>query len=407
MQFWKRNLISIWVAQFLSTTGFSLCLPFAPFFIQQLGITDPAQAKIWASVSASSVAVGLAVMAPIWGILADRFGRRLMLLRSQIMASLILVGMGFSPNVYVFVALRAMQGAFTGTINATATLVAATTPEEKQGTALGTLSAAVFTGFMAGPMIGGFLAEWFGYRNTFYISGALLLISSVPVVSFVHENFVQPEKVVASRRAKLREQVGLVIPLFPIMLLMLVSAAGRKFDAQLLPLYVQDILGRLEGAARWTGLINGTAALGAALAGIVVGRLSDRFSPRLIGKGAAALSGTAMLLTGLLPSLPALFPFRFLLAFGAAGIDPVLQSWLSRATPENKRGVVFGYATTIRSLGWGGAPLLSGAIAIHFGFPAVYFAGCSIFVLLGILVHLISGRVGSPVENDAPAPAAD
>jgi MFS transporter, DHA1 family, multidrug resistance protein len=393
MTAWKKNLIFIWFSQFVGTTGFSLCLPFAPFYIQQLGVTDPSQAKVWASLSASATALGLAIMAPVWGMLSDRYGRRMMLLRSQILAAFILAGMGLAPSVQFFIIFRFLQGAFTGTINATTTLVAVTTPEQKQGFALGAISAAQFTGFMTGPFVGGFLADSIGFRPTFFLGAALLLSAAILVFLNVKEHFVRPPADHRPRTSRVRAQFKLLLPLLPVMGLLFLSSMGRTFDSQLLPLYVQDIRGRLEGAARWTGAIHGVGALGAALSGFIIGRLADATSPKTIGKISALIAATAMLFTGFVSSLPPLFPLRFMLAFSSAGLDPVLQSWLSRATPPEKRGAVLGLASTVRSLGWGAAPLASGGIAVHYGFTTVYFVGCIVFILLATLMHVVGARV--------------
>ncbi len=392
MSTWKRNLLFIWLSQFFSICGFSLALPFAPFFIQELGITDPAAVKFWAALSQSVTGVSLAFMAPVWGVLADRYGRKLMMLRANFSAVVVLLAMAGSPTVHVFVVLRFVQGMFTGTINAAMTFVATSAPKERQGMALGTLSAAVFSGTMVGPLMGGVLADWLGYRLTFVAAAGLLLISALLVLIPVHENFV-PREPEAARSYTWRERLAALGPGAPILVLLFFMSSARSFDGAILPLYVQEIHGKLEGASRWTGMLYGMAAVGAMLAGVFLGRLADHVRPPLIGKLSALGAGMAMFACGLFPLFAVLFPLRFVLAFCGGGLDPVFQVWLSRVTPEHRRGTIFGWAVTAKSVGWALSPMVSGLIAVRWGIPMVYFVGPLLFLVLVPLIGMVSRRV--------------
>lgn len=434
MATWQRNLVFVWFSQFFSIAGFSLCLPFAPFYIQDLGVTDPDAVKFWASMSQAATGVSLAIMAPVWGALADRYGRKLMMLRANFCAVVVLAAMGFAPNVQVFTLLRFTQGAFTGTMNAAMTFVATSAPRERHGMALGTLSAAVFSGVMLGPTVGGLLADSIGYRPTFLTSSALLLISAFVVLFAVSEDFVPPAQSANSRLAgvrnkwnewgsyaplqfaqyyltssakSLRQWVGGIGPHAPLLLLLFCMAAARAFDQPILPLYVQQLHGALRGASRWTGLINGVGAIGAMLAGVFLGRLADRVAPPTIGKLSGAGAALCMLATGLVSTLWALFPLRFLYAFCAGGLDPVFQVWLSKTTPEHRRGEIFGWSVTAKSVGWSLSPLASGGVAVWLGIPAVFVAGPVLFLALIPLIQVVSGRVAAAdaepvVEAESP-----
>jgi len=392
---WKKNLVAVWLSQFLSISGFSLALPFAPFFIQQLGVTDPDAVKFWAAVATSATAWSVAFAAPIWGILADRYGRKIMLLRANFCAMAILFAMGFSPNVHTFVVLKLLQGLFTGTINAAMTVIATCAPQERQGMALGTLSTAVFAGSLFGPTVGGILAEEVGYRNAFMLSSVLLLAAGIIVLLAVREDFVPPDTPAARVSVPLRARMAGFGPGFPILVLIFMMAIARTFDQPILPLFVQEILGSLEGASRWTGMLNGTGALGAMLAGFLLGRLADRIAPPFIGKMSAAAAGVFMGITGLFPVFAVLFPARFLLAFCAGGLDPVFMVWLSKVTPSARRGTTFGWAVTARSIGWGLAPILSATIAVVLDIRYVYFVGILAYWLLIPAIHRVSRHVAA------------
>lgn len=394
MSKWKKNLILVWISQFLSLCGFSLALPFAPYFIQELGIADPSRVKFYAALSASVTAVSLAFMAPVWGVLADRYGRKAMMLRANFAAVGVLTLMAFSVNVQMFIALRFLQGMFTGTINAAQTFIAGSTPEDRQGVALGSLSAAVFSGLLVGPLVGGFMADAIGYRLTFGVSGILLFVAGLVVLLAVKEEFVRPAKS-APGPLSWKERIAGLGPGAPILVLLFFMAAARSFDRPILPLYVQEIHGRLAGAARWTGALNGMAAVGATLSGLLLGRLSDRIAPPLIGKLSALGAGVFMVLMGVYPSFAVIFPARFFLAFCAGGLDPVFQVWLSRVTHESKRGTIFGWGVSFKAAGMALSPLLSGWIAVHLSIPMVYFVAPVLFWFLLPLIHVVSRSVVS------------
>lgn len=431
MASWKRNLLFVFISQFCSIASFSLALPFAPYYIQELGVTDPDAVKFWASVSQAATGVSLAIMGPIWGALSDRYGRKLMMLRANFAAIFVLAAMAYSPNVLVFTLLRFAQGAFTGTMNAAMTFVATSAPTERHGSALGMLSAAVFSGAMAGPAIGGMLADTIGYSATFMIASVLMTISASVVMLGVEEHFVRPERStggddtakgspqdgsfgtvaplqwalysISSKARSLRGWLAGIGPYLPLLLLMMVMSASRTFDRPILPLFVQELHGQLKGAARWTGMLAMVGAIGGMLAGVFLGRLADRIAPPRIGKASALGSAIALLVTGLATSLWMLFPLRFVYAFCAGGLDPVFQVWLSKSTPEAKRGTIFGWSVTAKSIGWAISPLASGAVAVWFGIPAVYIVAPALFLLLIPLIAVASRMASRTMQTGEPA----
>ena len=370
---WKRNLRVIWLAQFLSIMSFAFAIPFAPFYMQEeLGITDPKAIKFWVAVFAAAAPLTLALFSPLWGMLADRFGRRTMLLRAYFGGSVVLTLMGSVHSVEALVLLRLMQGMFTGTITASQALVSAGTPKARGGAALGALSAAVFSGSMAGAFLGGWISEFFGFRTAFHVSGCLMLVAALLVFFGVRERFVAPQPPTESEAA-----AALLLPgrsplstAFPILLLMAAMAFTGSFDGAFLPLLVQDVLGTVKGAALWTGSLQAVGGVAGILAGFTLGTLADRTGPARIGRYSACGAGSFMFITGLSRWLPMLFAARFATVFCAGGLDPVFQVWLSRVTPEKCRGAVFGWAASAKSTGWMFAPVVSGMVAAAFGSTA-------------------------------------
>lgn len=389
---WQRNLEIVWGVQFLSLLGFNVAFPFLPFYIQELGVTDPDAIKYWTALIAASGPLTMAICAPLWGMAADRYGRRLMMLRAGFGAAVCLLGMGLAPSVKWLLAFRLIQGAVTGTVTAAQTLVSVHTPNNRTGFALGVLSTAIFTGSMTGNVLGGFLADSIGYRHVFFVGAGVALVSALLVLFGVREEFVKRRVFSRSRRS--RAGFARVYATWPILALIGLMAFSRQFDGAMFPLFVQHVKGTIAGAAIWTGSLQAIAGTAALLAGIGLGWLADRVSPARIGKASAVGAGLIMVVHGFAGSYLYLALARFGLVFCAGGLDPVFQIWLAKATPQRSRGALFGWAQTTKSAGWTLAPLLSGAVAAGLGLRAVYFIGACLFMLLVPMITFVVGRMG-------------
>jgi DHA1 family multidrug resistance protein-like MFS transporter len=397
---WKINLAVIWVSQLLSIAGFFFALPFGPYFIQELGVQDPAQIKFWVALFGAAPPLTLAVFSPIWGNLADRFGRRLMLLRANLGAVIVLCAMSLVQNVESLIMLRMLQGALAGTMIAAQAMVAAYTPATRSGMALGSLSAAVYSGSMAGSFLGGMFAEYFGYRPAFFASAILLLAAGLLILLGTKEDFVRPPSGAPDSGKHRKKAFADLRHVWPILILIAAMAFARHFDTSFFPLLIQDMLGSLQGAAFWTGALSAIAGVAGFLAGIVFGRLADHFQPPRIAQFSAAMAALFMICHGLGQTLLFIAMARFGMTFCAGGLDPLFQTWLAKETPPEKRGAIFGWSATARSAGWFMAPLMSGLVASEFGIRAIYFTGVFPYIVLLPLIAWVVRQLAADDIHD-------
>ena len=175
-------------SQLLATTAFMFVVPFMPLYVQQLGVQDAGHAAAWAGFINGASGATMAVVAPLWGKLSDRLGRKLMLLRATLAASVVVGSMGFVSAPWQLLGLRLLQGTLTGTVPAATALVASTTPPERAGWRLGTLQIVIFVAAGVGPALGGISADMAGIRTSFFLASALLAISGTMVLLGVAEN---------------------------------------------------------------------------------------------------------------------------------------------------------------------------------------------------------------------------
>jgi len=399
---WKTNLAVIWVSQLLSIAGFFFALPFGPYYIQELGVHDPARIKFWVALFGAGPPLSLAIFSPLWGILADRYGRRLMLLRANFGAAIVLGAMSFVHSVESLIILRLLQGALAGTMVAAQAMVAAYTPTRHSGMALGSLSAAVYSGSMAGTFLGGVLAEYFGYRPVFFAAAILLLSAGLLIFWGAKENFIRPPAGPPEKTHRRQKALADLRHVWPILVLLAAMGFARQFDTSFFPLLVQQMLGSLQGAAFWTGALSAIASVAGFLAGIVFGRLADLFRPPRIAMIAVVCAGLFMIFHGLAQTFLFVAAARFGMTFCAGGLDPLFQTWLAKETPAEKRGAVFGWSATARSTGWFIAPLVSGLVASGFGIRAIYFCGAGLYVLLVPLIIWVARQLAA---DDTACPA--
>ncbi|MCX7788437.1 MAG: MFS transporter [Spirochaetes bacterium] len=382
---WKRNLIVLWITQVLSLMGFNFVLPFLPYYIQELGVREAESLRMWTGVIASAPALSFAVVSPFWGMAADRWGKKLMILRAMIAGGIIMMLYAFCATVQSVAALRVIQGFFTGTIAASTTMVAAGTPRNKLSYALGFLSSSNYIGTSLGPLVGGVFAESFGFRTTFIVGGVILFIGAIIVIVYVeelNEKGIPEETTILDREGMAKGNGTEPFPLrnllhrsfLTLFFLLFILRIARNIANPFIALYIQDVRGTMEGAPSLMGLISAGSGLLTALAGVTLVRLGDSRPRERLLKNLFLISAVTALPMGFTGSVTG-FSISFLVSsYFMGGIEPIIQSSMSIIAPQNRKGIVFGVQTTIGSLGWFVAPLIGSYVSIQFGIHEVFLA---------------------------------
>ena len=391
MPSWRRTLYTVWFTQFIAVAGFSFVMPFIPYYIQELGVTDVEQAGLWAGVVTAAQAVSMTLMAPVWGALADRYGRKLMVMRASFAGAVVLTLMGFVTNVYQLAFLRFVQGIFTGTVSATTTLVASTVPKERSGMALGSLQTAVFLGVSLGPLFGGVAGDNFGFRSSFWITGGLLFLSGVLVALFVHEDFQPAADVARTGRPSTRHAVGLVITsgalLATLAARVLLRVGTRALDP-ILPLFVQTLLPAGAQVGTTTGIIASASALGAAVGSPLIGAWSDRLGRRRLLIISSILAALLYIPQAFVHEPGWLIVWQLLSGFAVGGTLSTLTALLMQVAPRGHEGIVFGLDASAVSAANAVGPIIGAAAAASLGLRAPFLV-VSILFGIGVLAVIL------------------
>ncbi len=387
---WKTNLAVLWAAQFTIMAAFFFCLPFLSLFLVEHNIVPADEAAFWGGIFFAAAPAALMITSPLWGKLGDTYGRKMMIVRSTLAGAIALYLMGSLTNIWLLILLRFIQGAFSGTLPATQTLVTTCTPKEKQGFALGLLMASVAAGNAAGAFLGGICAKHFGTAMTFRIGATILVFATLLVLFTVRENFQPPQLVkpsTKSARTRLRKQsISRFLPFIPMLLASVYIFAFQVYDLPLLPLYVDEIYRAhpVAGAQAntvitgnvlsMTGYLSALATVVSIAGSTLGGSILDRKVPRWLWPVIAVVAAIGALWAAVGQSLLSLAIGRSILLFVATGLGSVIVVLISRISPPDKRATALSWAYTARSLGWTLAPLLGALIAQKAGLVNSYIA---------------------------------
>jgi len=393
---WRRNLYAIWAAQLLAIVGFSLRAPFLPFYLGELGVDTVGGQALWSGVINAAGAGVMAFAQPIWGEVADRRGRRTMLLRATLAATCTVSLMSLATHPWHLLALRVVEGALTGTVTAATALVATTTPKARLGYALGLIQTAVFAGASLGPLAGGLLADRIGPRPTFLVAGACLGGAALITLFLVRERFVPVPRAAGKGGSRAgfgvlaaAGLVGMVAVLFGVRL-------ATMAVQPILPLFVGTLAPDATNPSSLAGLVLGVLGVTSAVSSVFLGRLGDRRGHRRILVWGVVAAGFLYLPMALAQTWWQLFLLQALFGVAAGGIVPAANALIANATPPERRGAVFG--VTAGAASWGAfiGPLAGSALAAAVGFRAPFLATA---VLLLALALVIARRRSGPGQE--------
>ena len=395
---WQRNLYTIVAAETVAMIGFGIAQAFLPFYLQDLGVRSVDEVAFWVGLISSFQPICMALSAPIWGVLADRFGRKPMLARAMIGGSIALGLAGLAANPQQLAAFRILEGILAGTVAAATTLVAATTPREHVGYGLGLLQTGMFTGSFLGPLLGGIIGSTLGYRAAFLIAGGLLCTTGLLVVAIVKEDFVRP----AAPKHKgnpllvtLRGMVRNPLVLSMVMLLTL-NNVSVSVTMPVLPLYVQSLVPDLKQASVATGAIIGATALANAVAAIWLGRSADQLGRRRVIIVCLVMGALSYLPQGLTRHLWQLLVLRILTGFSMGGITPVTNAIIAEAAPEGSQGGIYGISASLNAMGRAIGPVIGAIVVTSWSVAGVFpVTGClllTVAALVTIRMRAIEGE---------------
>ena len=387
---WKKNLFVLSIAVFIAGIAFSEIMPFLSLYINTLGNFSHQQLNFWSGIVYSGTFIVSAVVSPWWGKLADKKGRKPMILRAGIGMSVVIACMGLVQNVWQLLLLRMLQGVFAGFISNSNALVATETPKTNSGQALGTIASATTAGTLLGPLVGGALTSIFSYRITFMITGGLLLLCSILVLFFVHEDDFKP---VTAK--KLDKASGVIKSLrsphliFGLLLTTLIIQAANNSINPIVSLYVRQLLNGHGNVVFISGIIAALPGIATFLVASRFGALGDKIGTHKIIVAGFIAASIFFFLTAFVRNTVELGILRFLVGFSDACLFPQVQTMLTKNSPAAVTGRIFSWNQSAMYIGNIVGPLLGSFVSGMFNYSMVFIV-TTVIVLINLLLFRIN-----------------
>ncbi|MBD2844979.1 MFS transporter [Paenibacillus sp. IB182496] len=367
----------LWAGVLLCSASYTMAVPFLPLFLLELGVGDDA-VNLWAgAVHASAFLVG-ALMAPLWGSLADKYGKRKMVIRAGLSLAIIYGLIAFVHNPWELIGVRMLHGLVGGFVPASMAIVASIAPKEQIGWSLGMMQAGTMTGGIMGPLFGGLLANAFGQRLSFIIAAACILIATLAVIGWVKEGVQRSP----AKRSRIIEDVRVVLQsgaLTRLLLLLLLFQLAINMIQPLLTLHIAHLQGDVKGAVLSSGFVFALIGVAGIIASPTWGRIGARRGYMPILAACFAAAGATVSLQFFVQELWLFTVVQFVFGLFMAGIVPNINTLVVQHTDEAFRGRSFGLTTSANQLGAMIGPLIGGALG--------YFLSIGwIFVTTGLLL---------------------
>lgn len=394
MESWKVNLISVWLGCFFTGLAISQILPFLPLYVGQLGVTSHEALSMWSGLTFSVTFMVSAIVSPMWGSLADRKGRKLMLLRASLGMAIAILLQAFATNVWQLFILRAVMGLTSGYIPNAMALVASQVPRERSGWALSTLSTGQISGVICGPLMGGFLADRVGLRAVFMITAALLVVSFLITLFLIKEG-ARPKVSKADRLSgkavfSSLTAPGLVISLF---FTTLVIQLCNGSIGPILALFIKSLTPDNNNIAFLAGVIAAVPGISALISAPSLGKLGDRIGTHRILLATLFCAVVMFLAMSFVTTPFQLGVLRFLLGFADGAMLPAVQTLLLKYASDKVTGRIFGYNQSCMYLGNVAGPLMGASVSAMAGFRWVFIAtAVVVFVNFIQLMLMLNGQ---------------
>lgn len=387
---WKKNLPVLWIAVFLCCASYTSCIPFLPVYImREMGVPQ-SEVNFWAGISFAVTFLGCTVMAPYWGALADHVGQRKMALRAGYGLALTYFLTGLCQNEYQLIVVRILCGVVAGFVPACMSMASSSLPESRMGWGMGLMQTALSSGTIMGPLMGGYMASWFGMRMSFYVGSLALFAGTVAVMLVVKDlTILQTGSFSASSlwhdlKDSLRNK-----ELHFIMFMFFMIQTCVMTIQPLITMYVGQLMGSMgDEAMKMSGVIFSLAGFAGIVAAPFWGKRGQRYGYVRIFALVTFTAGFINLFQVFIQDVWQFAAIQFIYGLFLAGAVPNINANLTVVTDKATRGKAFGLSTSANQFGGVVGPLLGGALGAVMSTRYVLVATGCILMGMGLYTYL-------------------
>ncbi|WP_041808811.1 MFS transporter [Evansella cellulosilytica] len=386
----KRNLVIMCIVNFFVAASATMILPFLSIYIDTFGEFTDAYVQRWAGFVFGITFLIAFFVSPFWGRFGDKFGRKRILLITGYGIAISIFLMGYIQSVLGLFILRLIMGIVTGFIPTSIALIAAQTKKEEAGKVLGTLQMGTVSGGLFGPMIGGVLADSFGFAYTFIIT-AIIIAAATTIVHFgIKENRNIADDKDRNKRHSMREVLKMIFTNKVLLIVMFVSFIIQTANFSIQPqlaLYVDQLI-QAENIAFLAGMAFSVTGLGNLMATRFWGILGDRIGHEKVLLTCLILAGLFFLPQAFVTNIWQLVFLRFLFGIQIGGVIPVVTAYIRKSVPLSIQGEVLGYNQSFRFLGNVAGPVVGGLISGYWTIASVFYFSTSLFLIAAICLFI-------------------
>jgi len=392
-QYWRRNLIVCVFGSFTTLVSLSMLLPFLPLYVQQLGVNSTSAIVQWSGVAFGVTFLGTALTAPIWGQLADRYGRKPMLIRAAIGMAVVMSTIGLAHNVYELVALRFAAGLIGGYASASIVMIGTQAPPERAGWALGVLSTGVLAGNLVGPLLRGVLPNLIGIRGAFFAAGGMIAIAALLTITLVREDFTnRPQSKSKQTAGAVQHPKRNYVVLGALLVTAMMVLLSNMSIEPIITVYIGQLGVAHNRLATVAGIVMACSAFGSMVMAARLGALADRVGGWNVIIGCLFATGLVMIPQAFVTEWWQLAALRGLMGMTLAGLLPSIAKLVRQAVHEQESGKMLGYLQSAQYAGQVTGPLIGGAVGVHFGMRYVFFVTGALLLACAVLDRWVKGR---------------
>jgi DHA1 family multidrug resistance protein-like MFS transporter len=398
---WKKNLYTLTIAQFFIRVGHTFINPYLVLFIKNdLHVSNLKLAAFWAGLSAGAIFIGQFFMSPLWGFLADKYGPKLMVLRTTISISIFMFLTSMVNNVFELFILRLIMGCFSGFNASAILLIAYETPDNKLGSSMGIYQTGQTSGLIIGPVLGGLLAHFFGYRLSFVIASIMNLLVFFFVLFYVKESKELKDTLLNKNHSNLdkksfRETFNIILQskffLLMYIFIFITQVSLREIEPQI-ALFVSDIY-RGAHLELTVALVFTITACADIFFAPLTGKISDKVGSLKVLLWCTRIAGIIIILHIFANNIYIFMIMRFLYGSAIAGILPSINALFGKNAPKGIKGAVFGLTASITGLGNFSGPFFGGLIiailGLHNGFICIFLLTGLLFIMNNLLINKV------------------
>ena len=402
-QDWRALLAIYSITALIESTGVSQVFAFLPLRLRQIGLPDAEVASFTGIFTALIFVFGI-FLVPFWGVWADKFSRRAVIVRSALVEMVVFAGVALAREPWQLAVALLLTGLQLGNTGVMLAALRDVSPTHRIGTVSAAFGATGPIGFALGPIVGGFIVDGLHLPLTSVFWLGSVLSAAAVVLLLAASRDIRPPTVPVGRSLDLAASAvrsavsdAQVRGLF---LIFGVAILGSLMARPYLPILVERLVGTGAGLASAIGLVVGTAGLVGALASPGAGPLGDRLGLRRVLVGTLLIGGISVAVMPAAPSVVTLTAVA--VAFGAtnAGVQAMVFALVAVETPPERRSATLNLVLLPLYVAGIIGPGLAAAVAGTVGVPPIYPIAGGVMVASALVVGAVGARSGGAQVNE-------